>query len=91
VIVDPTDITRRKKAGKDQLHEDLLKPLFKEGQLVQNLPSLEQARALVAQRLQQFHPSILRFLNPHQYPVGLELGLMKRKHDLILKERGHHD
>ena len=67
VIVDPTDITRRKKAAKDQLHEDLLKPLFKNGSLSRShLPTLQESRALVAQRLQQFHPSILRFLNPHQ-------------------------
>ena len=35
-----------------------------------------------------FQAGIKRFVNPHQYPVGLELGLHERKTKLILKAQG---
>ncbi|MFA6212849.1 MAG: nicotinate phosphoribosyltransferase [Candidatus Obscuribacterales bacterium] len=88
VIVDPIDFTRRKSIPPEAVFEDLLVSIFKGGKLVCSVPSLEQARALRRDRLQAFHPSILRLLNPHQYPVGLESGLHKMKLDIVMKERG---
>jgi nicotinate phosphoribosyltransferase len=38
--------------------------------------------------LARFHFGIKRFINPHQYPVGLEEGLHELKTDLVLKARG---
>ncbi len=88
VIVDPIDFTRRKSIPPEAVYEDLLVPIFKGGKLVYSLPGLDQARALRHERLQAFHPSILRLLNPHQYPVGLEAGLHKMKLDIVMRERG---
>jgi nicotinate phosphoribosyltransferase len=34
------------------------------------------------------HPGIKRFVNPHQYAAGLELGLHDLKTQLVLKARG---
>jgi nicotinate phosphoribosyltransferase len=35
-----------------------------------------------------FHAGVKRLVNPHQYPVGLELGLHDVKTKLILEARG---
>jgi nicotinate phosphoribosyltransferase len=34
------------------------------------------------------HPGIRRFMNPHEYPAGLERGLHEFKMRLILDARG---
>jgi nicotinate phosphoribosyltransferase len=88
VLVDPMDVTRRKTVSSDSAFEDLLKPVFRQGKLKARLASLEESRQFCQKRLRFFHPAILRMLNPHQYPVGLEAGLMRNKLELVMKERG---
>jgi nicotinate phosphoribosyltransferase len=51
-------------------------------------PTIEQIRERLQKQLACFHPGIKRFVNPHQYPAGLELGLHERKTGLVLKARG---
>jgi nicotinate phosphoribosyltransferase len=89
MIVDPVDYTRRKSIPSRAQYDDLLLPVFRAGKKVMQLPDLETVRAFRETRMAGFHPSIRRLLNPHQYPVGLEVGLNKAKMELILKERGH--
>lgn len=88
IIVDPVDFTRRKSIPPQAHFEDLLVPIYRGGKLVYQLPTLAQSRAFREERIKCFHPTILRLLNPHQYPVGLECGLHKMKLELILKARG---
>ena len=87
-MVDPFDVTRRKVMPKDAAQEDLLVPIFRRGQKVYQSPALETIRQRTGQQLAMFHSGIKRFVNPHQYPVGLELGLNERKQTLILQARG---
>ena len=87
VIVDPVDYTKRKKLGGSLRYEDLLVPVFREGQRVYRLPAIGQIRERVKTQLGGFHEGIKRFVNPHTYPVGLEKGLYDFKTDLILKLR----
>jgi nicotinate phosphoribosyltransferase len=87
-IVDPLDLTRRKHFAPETPFEDLLVPIFRRGQLVYQPPTLEQVRARAQQQLAMFHPGIKRFINPHQYPAGLELGLHELKTKLVLQARG---
>jgi nicotinate phosphoribosyltransferase len=87
-IVDPLDLTRRKHIPADAASEDLLVPVFRRGKLVYEAPPLRQSRERVQQQLALFHPGIKRFVNPHQYPAGLELGLHELKTRLILRARG---
>ena len=89
LIVDPVDYTRRKSIPPQAKFDDLLQPVFRAGKQVMQLPDLKTVREFRAERLAGFHPSIRRLLNPHQYPVGLEVNLNKSKMELILKERGH--
>jgi nicotinate phosphoribosyltransferase len=87
-IVDPLDPTRRKHLGPETPSEDLLVPIFRRGELVYSIPPLGYIRQRAQDQLAAFHTSVKRLLNPHQYPVGLELGLHELKTELILKARG---
>jgi nicotinate phosphoribosyltransferase len=87
-IVDPMDMTRRKVIPSGISHEDLLLPIFRRGKLVYDPPTIDQVRQRTRQQLDLFHPGIKRFINPHQYPVGLERKLFDLRTQLILKARG---
>ena len=79
-MVDPLDMTQRKMIPAGTASEDLLVPVFAPRAVrAADLPSLEESRARVQEQLGLFHAGIKRFVNPHQYPVGLELGLHERK------------
>lgn len=87
-VVDPLDPTRRKQFPVGSVAEDLLVPVFRRGDLVYQPPALGAIRERAGRQLACFHGGIKRLVNPHQYPVGLELGLHERKADLILRARG---
>jgi nicotinate phosphoribosyltransferase len=86
-MVDPMDYTKRRKLHNTDPYEDLLVPVFRNGQQVCTLPSIEDIKRRVKQQLSMFHEGIKRFANPHTYPVGLEKGLYDFKTDLILQLR----
>jgi nicotinate phosphoribosyltransferase len=88
MILDPLDMTRRKHLAPDLAWEDLLVPVFRGGRATGPLPSLAEARARAQEQLAGFHAGIKRFVNPHQYPVGLEERLFDLKTRLVLEARG---
>lgn len=87
LMVDPLDPTRRKSFPAGTAGEDLLVPVMRGGELVYELPALSEVRQRVRDQLSRLHPGIRRFVNPHQYPVGLEEGLHRRRTELILQLR----
>jgi len=87
-MVDPRDHTRRKPLPPAPQWTDLLMPVFRDGQRVYELPELDEVRLHAQAQLAGFHAGVKRFVNPHQYPVGLEGGLFDLKTRLILKIRG---
>ena len=87
-IVDTLDMTRRRSVPEGSGSEDLLVPVFRGGRLVYQVPDLESIRHRAAGQLASFPGAIKRFVNPHEYFVGLERGLHERKTRLILHERG---
>jgi len=87
-IVDPMDSTRRKHFAPNTPGEDLLVPVFRRGQQVYQPPPLDQVRQRAQKQMAMLHPGIKRFINPHQYPVGLEPGLHDLKTRLVLEARG---
>lgn len=87
-IVDPLDATRRKRIGSETASEDLLIPIIRSGRLVYESPRLYEIRSRVQQQLSQLHPTVKRFVNPHEYPVGLDARLHDKKERLILETRG---
>ncbi|HEY4299904.1 MAG TPA: nicotinate phosphoribosyltransferase [Candidatus Didemnitutus sp.] len=87
VLVDPTNVSRRKGIGIDATAEDLLVPVFRGGRLVYALPALAAIRARAHAQMACLHRGTKRLLNPHEYPVGLEPGLFELKTQLIFKAR----
>lgn len=61
----------------------LLKPIFSDGELVYEMPSLEQIRIHHEEQLELFWPQYLRKLNPAEYRVNLSIETWKQKMDLI--------
>jgi nicotinate phosphoribosyltransferase len=88
VMVDPLDLTRRKVMYRGTPWEDLLVPIFRQGQRVYDPPPLADVRQRVRDQLAGFHEGVKRFTNPHKYPVGMELGYFDLKTRLILEARG---
>ncbi|HMZ82121.1 MAG TPA: nicotinate phosphoribosyltransferase [Acidobacteriota bacterium] len=88
VMVDPMDMTRQKRLTAGTPFEDLLVPVFRNGSCVYQNPPIAEIRAQTHQNLEKFHSGVKRFVNPHQYPVGLEKSLHTLKTDLVLKARG---
>jgi nicotinate phosphoribosyltransferase len=86
-FVDPMDLTRRKTIPPGTPHEDLLVPVFRRGERVYDPPTLEMVRRRAADQLSGFHGGVKRFMNPHQYPVGLEMRLSELKTQLVLRAR----
>ena len=82
-ILDPFDATRQKILSPSTPFIDILQPIIRKGVRVYELPSLKEIRARTQIELSKFHAGIKRFLNPHQYVVGLEKGLFDRKTALI--------
>jgi nicotinate phosphoribosyltransferase len=71
VIVDRSDLTRRKRFPDHATFEDLLIPIFRRGKLVYEEPPIASIRERAQSQLASFHEGHKRFLNPHEYPVGL--------------------
>lgn len=86
-LVDPLDSTRQRVLSPKLHSEDLLIPIFEEGQCVYSLPTLSQIRERTQKQLLEFPVGIKRFLNPHQYVVGMEKTLYDQKVQLIQKIR----
>jgi nicotinate phosphoribosyltransferase len=87
-MVDPQDPTRRRSLPAGGQWSDLLVPVFRGGRRVYDPPALAAVRERVRAQLAGFHAGVKRFLNPHQYPVGLEAGLHDLKTRLVLAYRG---
>lgn len=86
-IVDIKDSHRRKQLAGELTESDLLVPVVRGGEITTPRESLEQIRARVQTQLSQLHPAIRRFLNPHEYPVGLDIGLHERREAMIRQWR----
>lgn len=87
IMVDPIDMTRQKRIVAEDDFKDLLEPVFRKGKRVYPNVTIEQMKQNTECNLKCFHPGIKRFVNPHQFPVGLEKSLYALKAELILKTR----
>lgn len=88
-IVDPLDPTRKKQMPKECQEQDMLVPIFHNGECVYKSPPLKEIRATTQKELSGFHAGIKRFIHPHQYIVGMEKSLYDVKVKLIDDVRSH--
>jgi nicotinate phosphoribosyltransferase len=86
-LVDMLDVTRRKTIPDGVPGEDLLVPVLRGGSLVYTPPPLSESRERTGAQLARLHAGIKRFVNPHQYPVGLDPALHERRLRMILEAR----
>ena len=79
-IFDPLAVWKTKKLT-DFVAKELLKPIFKDGKLVYQKPSLTEIRSYCASQVELLWDEVKRFQNPHNYYVDLseKLWLVKRE------------
>jgi nicotinate phosphoribosyltransferase len=83
VIVDPADSHHRMTVEAAWTAKEVLVPVFRGGERVYDVPTLEASRDHARHELGTLHPAILRQLRPHWYPAGLEWSLYQRREALI--------
>ena len=86
-MVDPFDSTRQKKFTADMRYSELLVPIFRQGECIYRVPSLEESRQRTQEQLAMFHAGVKRLVNPHAYPVGLEERFFEQKTELLRRAR----
>lgn len=82
-IIAPLDPTHTQVLSSNLTSQDLLQTIFRQGERVYALPSLTEIRNTTKRELDGFPVGIKRFLNPHQYVVGMEHALYNLKVELI--------
>ncbi len=87
VIVDPADSLHMRAIERGWSREELVLAAMRRGHRVGPSPSLEEIRARARAQIASLHPAIRRLLNPHTYPVGLEMQLHERRNALVLERR----
>jgi len=91
-IVDPIDMTRTRLMPVNATVSDLLIPIFRKGKQVYQDAGIQTARRRVREQLQCFPQSIKQTLNPHEYPVGMELNLHRQRTNSLasVRKMNHH-
>jgi nicotinate phosphoribosyltransferase len=87
-MVDPLDHTRRRTLPGGQPSADLLAPVLRGGRPLAPAPPLAAVRAHALRELDRLPAGVRRFVNPHEFPVGLERGLFDLRTRMILAARG---
>jgi nicotinate phosphoribosyltransferase len=87
LIVDMKDPTRRKALPPLARAKDLLVPAMRGGKPVSKAEPLEAIRDRVQSQLARLHPGVRRFMNPHEHPVGLDVGLHELRDEMIRELR----
>ena len=87
LIVDPADALHRRAIEPGWQSHELVVPVMSDGRRIGPGPSLDEIRSRAQQQLAALHPGIRRLLNPHEYPVGLEIRLHDRRMGQVLDAR----
>ena len=81
-IFDPK-FTWKRKLVYDFYKEELLVPIFKNGSLVYDLPTIDEIRAHCKNEINRQWDEVKRFDNPHEYYVDLSQKLWDIKHEML--------
>ncbi|GJM73427.1 hypothetical protein HMSSN036_56430 [Paenibacillus macerans] len=80
-----------KKSVKNYEAVSMLQPIFEDGELVYELPSLEEIRKYHQTQLSLFWPEYLRKLNPEIYRISLSQEAWELKQKMIEDYLGHQE
>jgi nicotinate phosphoribosyltransferase len=85
VLHHPTDQTKYRtlQCGELSKIEKLLEPIMENGQVIYDLPSLEEIREKRRKDMESLYPGVMRLMNPHHYHVSLTDRLWQIKQDLV--------
>jgi len=81
-LFDP-DATWKRKTFENFTAVELLKPIFRGGKLVYQLPTIQEARSYCKEQIDLQWDEVKRFENPHNYYVDLSQKLWDIKHQLL--------
>ncbi len=79
--------TWKRKTLEDYEVVELLKPIFINGELVYDLPTIEEIRSYCAEQVESLWDEVKRFENPHNYYVDLTQKLWDIKQQLLMAKR----
>ena len=79
--------TWKRKTLEDYEVVELLKPIFINGELVYDLPTIEEIRTYCAEQVESLWDEVKRFENPHNYYVDLTQKLWDIKQQLLMSKR----
>jgi len=85
-IFDPDFPWKRKILG-DITARELLVPIFKGGELVYDVPSIEESKDYCSREVESIWDEVKRFENPHNYYVDLSQRLWDEKQHMLTEER----
>lgn len=86
-IFDP-EATWKRKTITDFTAKELMVRVFDKGELVYDIPSLEEVRAYSLEQVDLLWDEVKRFHNPHSYYVDLSQRLWDIKQDMIREAKG---
>jgi len=86
-IFDPEN-TWKRKVMTDFTATELLVPIFKGGELVYKIPTIEEIKEHCKNEQEGLWEEVLRFDNPHNYYIDLSQKLWDIKHDMMKKLNG---
>jgi nicotinate phosphoribosyltransferase len=87
ILVDAKDPNRRKRIPPGATGRDLLIPVLRGGEVVLQAEKIDEARARTQRELGRLHPTVKRLMNPHEHPVGLDVGLHETREQMIREVR----
>ncbi len=85
-LFDP-EHTWKRKTLENFTATELLVPIFKNGEQVYELPTIEEIRNRCKEEIEGMWDEVRRFTNPHNYYVDLSEKLWQIKHDMIAEHR----
>lgn len=81
-LFDP-DATWKKKTYEDYTLREMLVPIYKDGEMIYEIPTVEESRAYCQKEVGTLWPEVKRFENPHHYYVDLSQKLWDCKQGLL--------
>jgi len=87
-IVAADDHGREKRLAASADSHDLLVPVMRNGQRTGEPEALSAVRDRALGQLARLHPAIRRFMNPHAFPAGIDVGLSELRDEIARQMRG---
>jgi nicotinate phosphoribosyltransferase len=89
MVYDPTNPSRYKKIGPNSRFENIRQTVMENGQIIIDLPPLEEIADRCENQLARLPDGSLRLQNPHIYKVSMSRGLHQLRSELMAEHEKH--